>query len=530
MNLEPPDVLIIGGGVAGLRAGIAAAEAGASTVVIAVGGGATLLSTADFTACGDHLASRGFAGGNDPPAKLAEDMISAGFGLADSARASRYAAEARDRLDDLLSWGAQPVIQVDRRSLLIPGKQIHCALSSRVTKLQVPVLRRRALGLIRHSGRIAGAILTDGNGNVECVGAGAVILASGGCHHIHSFTTGGDDGAALAQAWALRLGARLIDMEAINFCPHVMLEGEMRGSILPYLVSHIVPFRLLDAEGVDLMDELRAKLANVGERDKLVFSLELARSIVDGRAFPDGSFSFQALVERSAKPAWLHPLLQEQLSESAPQREVLARLMNGERFKVGIAAHYSCGGILADVDGRTDVPGLLVCGEAAGGTFGACRVASSITDGLVFGRAAGLAAARASVKPSSLIELPPNQRADWNPDEAINRIRNIVSYALGPIRRSATLNDAAAGLELLHGQCIGGEATLSHARAADLLLIARATVAAALVRTDSRGFHVRSDRPFADARLSASTQVLLNGQKVCAIVGEICSSGQDSQK
>ena len=517
---EHYEVIVVGCGAAGLRAAISSAETGARTAVLGVGGGASSLAAADYTACGDHLGALGFAGGGDPPERLAGDMWQASFFLADRQKVGLYARDAGERLEELLSWGARPFLQLGPRSLLIPSREIMGALWKRARLARVDVLQPwEALGLLHEDRQAVGITARGPDGAVGRISAGSIVIATGGCHQTQRFTTGGNAGFGLGQAWALRAGVPLRDMEAANYCPLVGAFPPLEGSILPYLISHLAPVRLLDAEGKNLLQVLRRMGNGPGsgnEWDKLLITLEMNRAAIRGKAFPGSTFDFHFDGDGAGRASCVAALSASGAIHVEDPGE-LARLFDGgEAVRVGYAAHYSCGGIATSVDGASDLPGLFACGEAASGTFGAFRECSSMTDCLVSGRAAGLAAAQAASasSSSSLPELPAISPPGWSPMEAVEAIHRSTA-SLNPIRCRIELERSASRLAGLQERFTGGEGQPAHGYAADLLLLAQATVASALTRTDSRGFHIRIENQSIDLSIG-NVEVRLEDGSVIA--------------
>lgn len=505
------DVLVVGCGVAGLRASIAAATQGARTFVVGESRGASALSLADVSACGDQLNELGFAGESDSIDEYCDEVLRASFQVAEYSRVRQHADGAGNEIASLLELGVQPLGRLGRRSLLIPGAQILLALRAKAEDLGVKFLNGfSALGLLQADEGIAGAVITDATQGVRSVQASSTVLATGGYHQVHKFTTGGNCGNCLSQAWALRAGASLLNMEAISFCPYVVRNPRFAGSILPYLLSQFVHFRLYESGGIDVTSNVvpYAELAQRnGEWDKLVATRRIAKLRSHGGPDSDG-LRFVPDIPITEDDNRFH------IASALPNvRKLATELIAAwyeidEPVTVDVAAHYSCGGIKSNIDGSTVVPGLFACGEVAVGPFGMHRTMSSITDCLVTGSAAGVSASRFAKKTKSS-EIRRVSPPLWHPAEAVRTCREITSRALGPNRCQETLSSAQEELCRLGDRCQGGELLPTHAYAADLLLLSKATVAAAIERKDSRGFHYRTENPCLDDSEAGQTRVYL---------------------
>ena len=505
--IDRTDVVVVGGGAAGLMAAIAAAAAGAKTRLIAHGQGATALSTADLTLCGDQMIACGYQAAAEAPHALADEIQLAAFGLANPERVACYCGEAGDRLTDLLSWGLRRPLQFGRRSLLTPATELLAVLTKRATELGVVILSHGEVRcLCQSDSRVTGISLVDQHGGDRCIVAGATVLATGGYHHLVRFNTGGTAAPAFPHAWALRAGAQLRDLEFVSYCPFVPIAGDARGSIIPYQLSHVGACGLEDAQGHDILPGLPAGPAAFdNEWDKLVVAGASIEAVQDGRALANGTLMFRFIDPASLGQA-IAPILTF-LGASPGSRQLADRLLQGGPFPVGLAAHYSCGGVLVDCDGRSGVQGLLVCGEAAAGTFGAHRVASSLTDCLVFGWKAGTAAAqdcqhRGHLAGDDHVEpLAPAQPG------VLNDIDALVSGALTLPRDGAALDRSRDMLRRLRkDHPLTG--------AGDALVLAEAVVASAITRRDSRGFHLRTDNATVDPTYHGNTTVTLSGGNV----------------
>ena len=514
--IAPVDVAVVGAGAAGLMAAVAAATAGARTLVVAQGPGATALSTADLTLCGDHMISHGYEGATESPDALATIIQQAAFGLARDDRIARYCNDAATRLADILSWGLRRPVQIGPRSLLTPARELQAILRKRAADLGVAFLASTACGLRQIDHRVVGISIADKSNGLQFLQAGATVVASGGCHGLLDFNTGGNELQQNAHAWALRAGAQLADLEFVGYCPLVLAEGNDRGSIVPYQLSQLGSCTLLDVCANNLLPTF-PRDAFDSEWDKLIVGYKMIASARAGKAYSNGTFAF-CVLDPVRVGQLLIPILSF-LEVPDDRKHVVDRVVTGTDLRVGLAAHYSCGGIVADCDGQSGVAGLYACGEAAAGTFGAHRVASSITDCLVFGWAAGCAAAKYS-------RLVDHSRAmiDSEPIDEVNvklrrAIISLVTRALALPRRGDEISNALAELRGLKKQQAAFKPESCTDR--DTLLLAEAIMASALARRDSRGFHLRVENETVDPTFHGNiTTSFLDGELVVALVGK----------
>ena len=381
-----PDFLIIGSGIAALRA--AAALEGAGDVLMLTKAGPRAGNTA--------YAQGGIAaavGPGDSPARHIADTLAAGAGLCDERAVTVLCEDGPRYVRELVAWGAAFDRAPDGELALgleaahsvrrvlhardTTGRSIGAALWDHVAPMANVRVHdhARAVELIVEDGRCAGVRFEAADGGHEAR-ARCTLLATGGAGQVFSETTNPPEATGDGIAIAYRAGAAVADLEFVQFHPTALrLAGQPR-----FLLSEALRgegARLVNAAGEPFM--LRYDPAgDLAPRDRV------ARGIVREEQRTGGPI-FLTLAHLD--PAFVHARFPE--ISQACRRAGLD--LAADRIPVGPAAHYLMGGVVTDVDGRTTLPGLFAAGEVAcTGVHGANRLASnSLLEGLVFGARAG---------------------------------------------------------------------------------------------------------------------------------------------
>lgn len=477
-------VLVIGGGLAGLSAALAAAPRRVRLVSPAPLG----------EACSSSWAQGGVAAAlspEDSPALHAADTVAAGAGLVDAGRAALLASEgpaAIRRLADLgapFDRDADGAFRLSReaahgraRVARVGGDQagqaVMAALIRRVRQsAHIEVFEDvRLRGLLQDSGGAVCGARVERNGVETALRAAAVVLATGGIGGLYAETT--TPAALLGEglASAALAGAVIADPEFVQFHPTALDVGRDPAPLVTEALRGEGAW-LVNAAGERFMTGLHPD-AELAPRDVVARALHAERQAGRG-AFLDARTAVGAHFPQ-AFPTVFAACLEAGLDpRTAP-------------IPVAPACHYHMGGILTDADGATPLAGLYAAGEcASSGVHGANRLASnSLLEAAVFGARAGRAASRRTGPPRLLARTPGLSAL---PDEALQALRRAMSRDAGVVRDAEGLNRLLGVIDGLSARFPG----------AGPLVAARLVAECALERRESRGAHFRADHPLAAA-------------------------------
>lgn len=507
---DSADVVVIGTGVGGLAAALAAHRAGRSVVV---------LSKAEQThgATATHYAQGGIAvvlpDNDDSVDAHVADTLAAGAGMCDPDAVRSIVADGYRAVTELVGNGARFDESVPGRWALTregghsrrrivhaggdaTGAEVQRALDHAARTLDIRS-SHVALRVLHDDTAVTGVAVGNPDG-VGIVSAPSVILASGGLGHLYSATTNPDGSTGDGIALALWAGVPVSDLEFVQFHP-TMLFGGQAGGRRPLITEAI------RGEGAVLVDRhgnsITAGVHPMGDlapRDVVAGAIDARlRATGDECVFLDarGIEGFEARfpnVTAACRAAGVDPVRQP--------------------IPVVPGAHYSCGGVVTDVHGQTELPGLFAAGEVARtGMHGANRLASnSLLEGLVVGGRAGKAAAAHALAAGWVSATAPEPIAHTASKRrelqtAMSRDASVVRDAAGLQRLSETLSRARA-------RTIEGRRDFEDVA---LTLTARAVAAAALARNESRGCHHRAE--YADAAPEKARSIIVRSDDaVCA--------------
>ena len=491
MRTETVDFLIIGSGVAGLRAAIELAPHGNVLVVTkdkpsesnteyAQGGIAAVMSDEDRV--GIHL----------------EDTIKAGDGLCRENAVKTLVEEGPERIMELISWGAEFDKEGLRLALTLEaahsrrrilhahgdstGKELERVLLNKVRSM--PSVRKYpyalTVDLIIREGECHGAyVLRDGE--ACALFSKATVLATGGAGQIYARTTNPPVTTGDGMAIAFRAGAELEDMEFVQFhptslympsAPHFLLSESMRG------------------EGAVLLNIRRQRfMDNYNPMAELAPRDIVSRAIISEMVKTDSNHVFLDLRHMGKE------FVKNRFPSIYSTCLYYGVDITEDLIPVSPAAHYIMGGVKTNLDGETNIAGLYAAGEVAcTGVHGANRLASnSLLEGLVFGARAGKAAAKSHLIPSTGVDYTPQPETIPGGDSIRNSLRKLMWEKAGIIRCAASLREAKEALLSWKDLTTRNFLTRPEQELKNMVLISSIIVEAALTREGSVGAHYRSD-------------------------------------
>ncbi len=552
---RPHDILIIGAGGAGLRAAVAAIDAGLSVGVVCkslLGKAHTVMAEGGMAASLAHVDDR------DDWATHFRDTMVGGYRLNNPRMAELHAKEAPDRVRELEEWGAVFDRTRDGRILQRPfGGHTYPRLAhvgDRTGLELIRTLQDRSVGigaqvyqeviitrLSTKAGRVNGAIgYRRLDGAPMAFPAKAVILASGGVGRSFAVTSNSWESSGDGQALAYRAGAELIDMEFVQFHPTGMVHpagvkgllvteavrGE--GGILRNAEGERFMWRYLpearrdeyaatDEEARAWVDDLTEGRQSSNRRPPELSTRDnVARAIYtevkEGRGSPHGGVFLDISYLPAERVRAKLPSMYEQFKELADV-DITAGPM-----EVGPTMHYMMGGIRVDAEvGETTTPGLYAAGEVAAGLHGANRLGgNSLTDLLVFGRRAGEAASAVAAGSAPVDELdsdfieesiaaiyaPFERSSGEDPNRLHEELQTTMSSLVGIFRLEEDLTRAIDRIEGYKERWLGlrvtGPRRFNPAwdlvfELRNMLTVSEAIARSALEREESRGAHSRLD-------------------------------------
>ncbi len=505
------DILVIGGGAAGLAAALQLAEHARVTV----------LCKGDITSASSHWAQGGIAAVTDPEDTFADhvrDTLDAGAGLCDEGIVDMVVQNAPAVIARLASWGVA-FDQEDnayhltregghsqRRVLHVAdatGRALTETMTERVLdhpnielindRLAIDLINLSKLG--RYPSRCAGAyVLNRTTGHVEVFQARFVVLATGGASKVYLYTSNPDSstGDGIAMAW--RAGCRIANMEFNQFHP-TCLYHPLAGS---FLISEAVR----GEGGILRLPDGQRFMHKFDERGELAPRDIVARAI-DHEMKRLGTDCLY--LDISHKPA---EFVRTHFPNIASRCYEFGIDVTEAPIPVVPAAHYTCGGVLVDRHGRTDLPNLYAIGEVScTGLHGANRLASnSLLECLVFAQNAALKIAAQLDRPFDLPNLPHwDESKVTDSDESVviahnwDELRRFMWDYVGIVRTNKRLQRAQHRIDLLKQEIneyyANYRITNDLIELRNLVHVAELIVRSATKRHESRGLHFTLDYP-----------------------------------
>jgi len=497
------DVLVVGGGIAGLQAALAAADAGASVMLIAKG------PPEDTNTAWAQGGVAVAVGPSDSPASHAADTERTGCGLAVHAVVDAVTAEAPAALEDVVRRGARFDLDADG-ALAVGQEGAHS--HRRVVHAQGDATGReiiRALheaaaahaGIRFHTAFLIdlltgdegcfGALLREPDGRWSAVFAGSTVVAAGGAGRLFRETSNTRESTGDGIAAAFRAGALVRDVEFVQFHPTTLyLAGSPR-----VLVTEAVR-----GEGAYLVDDRGDRFLQGAHPDA-----ELAPRDVVSRAI------VEHLARDGIRDVYLdlRHFTKGHVAARFPGLHAMCRRhqLDPERDPIPVrpAAHYFIGGVAADLDGATGIDRLFACGEVSStGLHGANRLASnSLLEGLVLGARAGRAAAEHRGPRFGGAIRHRTGRDRGAPRLDVEDLRKSLMSrmwrSVGIVRDARGLAESAEAIGRWR-RLVGGAVHFGRAgfELDNLMLLGALVTAAAMLREESRGTHARADFPGRD--------------------------------
>ena len=502
------DLLIIGGGLAGLRASIAADDVDPSLNVLVVTKDELRQSNSTYAQGG----IAGVLGPEDEFENHIADTMSAGGTLCNRDVVEMVIREAPKRIEELIEWGTR----FDRQEgeLLLgregghshhrivhalgdsTGKEVMRAVSNWTHRFPNITLWEKSytLDLIVHDGECCGAVIYSERHGKMLVWAKQTIMCTGGVGQMFRESTNPAVATGDGHAIAYRAGAELRDMEFMQFHPTVLyIAGSSRSLIT----------EAIRGEGAHLVDDNGYRfMFDYDERGDLAPRDIVSQSIVTQMEKTKGTCAYLDVTHLEA----------DHVRKRFPGiSEACAKFgldITKDRIPVRPGAHYMIGGVTVDKNGQTTLPRLWAAGEVtSSGLHGANRLASnSLLEGLVYGAHAGRSAAEAAKAiPDRLHALPIEHSRSAKTDEVLdvadilNSLKSLMWRSVGVRREKQGLEEAARTIDrwchyvlpMQFQDQAGWELQ-------NMLVVGRVMISASLAREESRGVHLRTDFPESD--------------------------------
>lgn len=525
MKTIDTDILVAGAGFAGVMAAIRAAQQGARVAIVSQG---DIFSGASFSAGTWGFGLMGPENDADA-ADFSEQILRVGMGMADPAMVRYLTGHVLGEVEQLRHLGLAfhepehknsqsefiPCFDRKVRSWFVFWKrEVRDALSRQLDALSVQRCPGTELiSLCRAGGRVTGAVGIC-EGRFVRFQAGGVILASGGLAPLFPYHYSADNDTVMGHSLALDAGAELANLEFTQMIPgfvspcYQALCNERAFRFSRFFDPSTGQPILGPGEGVD-WDELLRIRSTHGP-----FTTRLPSGLIDIRLYEAFCRDRGGVLMR------YDPAIRDHPSEFSDHYFRWLREEKGLHFddeiRIGTFFHASNGGVRIREDGSTGVPGLYACGELTTGMHGADRIGGmSMANGLVFGSAAGRAAAR-DCEPTGTTGVPCFAPDFILPDaaQAIGRIRALAFQHMMIVREGAGLASMLSALDEEKRQIererhafapdgdMSPEGYLDTARLCSILAVASAAARAMLLRRESRGPHYRSDFPAENAAMA----------------------------
>jgi len=500
------DVLIIGGGLAGMRA---AQEIDPSL--------RTMILTKDkVEESNSAYAQGGIASVWDPEDRFdnhIQDTLVAGCDLCDPSTVEMVVREAPDRVAELIGWGTR-FDQIDGALILgregghshqriihalgdATGKEIMRAMIKHTRSLSNVEICEEAytIDLLSHEGQCCGAVVSIQQRPAVLIWAKQTILCTGGCGQVFRESTNPRVATGDGHAIAFRAGAMMRDMEFMQFHPTVLYIAGSSRTLITEAVRGEGAY-LVDSHGYRFMKDYDSRL-ELAPRDVV------SKSIVAQMDKTQSACVYLTLAHLDPEH------VRQRFPGIAKVCQSFGLDITKDPIPVRPGAHYMIGGALVDQHARTSLPGLWAAGEVtSSGLHGANRLASnSLLEGLVYGAVAGRGASQAALKDSTvgLSVLPIHYEAERSDTQEIdladirNSVRSLMWRQVGVHRKKERLEEALEQLIRYSSYVLAHRPSgIEGWELQNMLTVGLMMTQAALARNESRGVHLRLDYPKLD--------------------------------
>ncbi|MGA3060374.1 MAG: FAD-binding protein [Candidatus Bathyarchaeia archaeon] len=540
-ELRETEVLVIGCGAAGDRAAIEANREGAKVLMIdkGIAGKSSVTIKAVFS----YNAALGHADPRDSPEIHFQDTVRGGYFMNNQKLAKIMCEQAPAEVEELASYGvAWDRVGEKYAQDYLPGhtypRSLHVkhavglaminGLKNQVLERKIPVESEVFVTsyVKNETGKIAGCTAIDLKTGKFCFfKAKAVVDATGPPLRLYELNGGTHGSTGDGVAMAFKAGAELVDMEFFQFFPCSLIDPPaLRADELITSVARIfIRGHLYNVSGERFMEKYDHAKMEMATRD--VLARAIALEVLEGRGTPNGG-------------VWLdctflsRKIIETRIAQVAPNWTVrganlLEHGLDIREVPLEIApvAHFMCGGLRVNEKWESSLPGLYACGEVAGGVHGANRLAgNALPDTVVSGAIAGKNAARyAKTRKSSSIdntqitaerqriEAPLERKHGIRPLEILKKLQKLSTEQIGLIRDEKRLTSALVEIQRLKKEEVPRMAPLIQVSqynpewlmvfdVSNLLNVAEIIAQTALIRTESRGNHFRTDHPDASEK------------------------------
>jgi len=500
------DCLILGGGVAGLRAALSVASEGRKAILLVKD---NLSESNSFYAQGGIAA---VTAADDTFESHIEDTLKTGCGLCDRQAVELVIRSGPGQIDQLLEWQT-PFDRIETG--LARGREgghshsrILHAYGDATGRAIVETLRNQvrlnhdikifdhcfSIDLLTQDGCCYGVLTYHPKHGYQCIWARRTILATGGAGRLYRETTNPEGATADGLAMAYRAGAVLSDMEFMQFHPTTLYIAGAERKLITEALRGAGGY-LVDRGGRRFMTDYH-DMAELAPRD--VVSRAIYEEIRKANA------TNMYLDIRHLGAAWL--------SERFPTISELCRQfdidVDKDLIPIRPSAHYMIGGVKTDLEGRTSVRNLYCCGEAAcTGLHGSNRLASnSLLEGLVFGQICGenalaeILSETGEVQWKTIVfDIPDSQRTRLDIEDVTNSLRAVMWRNVGMVRNWERLQETLEIIDFWRRYVLDKVFNdVPGWQCQNMLTVARMMAESALKRQESRGVHYRSDYPQTD--------------------------------